>query len=317
MEFWEAIVLGIVQGLTEFLPVSSSAHLRLLGELLPSGADPGAAFTAVTQIGTELAVLIYFRNDLWRIATAWLSHVARRTPADENARLGWHIIIGSVPIVVLGLLFQSTIETSLRNLYITAFMLIAFGIILGVADRMGAKQKTLRTLSLRDGLILGFAQALALVPGVSRSGGTISAGLFLGLTREAAARYSFLLAVPAVFGSGFYQLLDSWQDVQVVGIAETAVATIAAFVVGYAVIVAFLKIAATRSFAPFVYYRITLGIFIILLLQTRTLYADADVLGSRDVSYLATYQTVVRFLCEKAQLLKTTRAHISNCPGTR
>ncbi|WP_430252373.1 undecaprenyl-diphosphate phosphatase [Neorhizobium sp. DAR64860/K0K1] len=274
MEFWEAIVLGIVQGLTEFLPVSSSAHLRLLGELLPSGTDPGSSFTAITQIGTELAVLSYFRNDLWRIATAWLSHMLRRMPADENARLGWHIIIGSVPIVILGLLFQSAIETTLRNLYVTAFMLIAFGIVLGAADRMGPKQKSLRTLTWRGGLVLGFAQALALIPGVSRSGGTISAGLLLGLTREAAARYSFLLAVPAVFGSGFYQLINSLKDVQVVGHAETAVATIAAFVVGYAVIVAFLKIASTRSFSPFVYYRIALGIFIILLLQARVISSD-------------------------------------------
>lgn len=267
---FDAAVLGLVQGLTEFLPVSSSAHLRILGELLPSGTDPGAAFTAVTQLGTEAAVLVYFWSDIRRIAGAWLSRVVLRdkTAAAADTRMGWLIILGSVPIVVLGLLFQSQIETGLRSLYITAFMLIFFGILLGLADRFGRRVKPLESLSWRDGLIFGLAQAMALVPGVSRSGGTITAGLVMGYTREAAARYSFLLAVPAVFGSGFYQLFRSLGTVNPVGWGATALATGIAFVVGYGVIVGFLKLVSTRSYLPFTWYRIALGLVLLALLGT-------------------------------------------------
>ncbi|KAA1054087.1 undecaprenyl-diphosphate phosphatase [Azospirillum argentinense] len=268
MQIWEAAVLGLLQGLTEFLPISSSAHLRIAGEFLPSGADPGAAFTAITQIGTELAVLIYFREDLMRIATAMIrqtSGVGGHVP--EDARMGWLIVLGSLPIVVLGLLFSGAIETSLRSLYIVATTLVVFGIILGFADRYGRRRKPLAELSWRDGLLLGFAQAMALIPGVSRSGGTITAALMLGFTREAAARYSFLLAVPAVFGSGFYQLAKSWGEPQHVALAPTIVATAVAFLVGYIVIVAFLKIVSRASFMPFVIYRTVLGIALLALLQ--------------------------------------------------
>lgn len=266
----EATILGFIQGLTEFLPISSSAHLRIAGEFLGTGEDPGAAFTAIIQIGTELAVLVYFWSDIMRIANAWLRKNLRLggTYDQADARMGWMIIVGSVPIVVLGLLFKDAIEHSLRNLYITAIMLIVFGIVLGFADRIGQKKYPIRKLIWRDAVLFGFAQAMALIPGVSRSGGTITAGLLLGYTREAAARYSFLLAVPAVFGSGFYQLYKSIGQDNPVGWGQTALATLISFVVGYAVIVFFLKIVSTKSYMPFVWYRIVIGVVLLGLLAT-------------------------------------------------
>ncbi len=263
----EAVVLGLVQGLTEFLPVSSSAHLRIIGPLLPSGGDPGAAFTAITQLGTEAAVLLYFRHDISRIVRAWFASLSQ--PALRNnpdARMGWLILIGTLPIAVLGLLFKDWIEGALRNLYLTAFMLILFAIFLAVADKIGRKERPLTRLSWRDGLVFGFAQALALIPGVSRSGGTITAGLLMGYTREAAARYSFLLAVPAVMASGFYQLLRSWQIGSPIAPGPTALATGVAFFVAYGVIVVFLKLVSSRGYMPFVYYRIALGLLVFGLL---------------------------------------------------
>ena len=265
--WFEAILLGLIQGLTEFLPISSSAHLRILGPLLPSGTDPGAAFTAITQIGTELAVLVYFRHDIVRIARAWLGTVLRGAPLCGDARLGWLVIFGSLPIGVLGLLFQDAIETHLRNLYLTAAMLIFFGVLLGVADRYSTRERSLEQMSWRDGILFGFAQAMALIPGVSRSGGTITAGLLMGYTREAAARYSFLLAIPAVFASGLYQLYKSWGVPGPVDPSATALATVVAFVVGYGVIVVFLRIVSKRGYTPFVIYRIVLGLVVIALLQ--------------------------------------------------
>lgn len=264
----EAAFLGLIQGLTEFLPVSSSAHLRIIGPLLPSGGDPGAAFTAITQIGTEAAVLLYFRHDIWRIFKAWLASVTGRgTPEGAaDARMGWLVIIGTLPISILGLLFKDAIETYLRNLYLTATMLIVFALFLALADRMGRKLRTLDKLSWQHGIIFGFAQAMALIPGVSRSGGTITAGLIMGYTREAAARYSFLLAIPAVLASGFYQLLKTWGTEGPVAAGPTALATVIAFVVGYWVIVGFLKLVSTRSYMPFVWYRIALGIVVYALL---------------------------------------------------
>ena len=203
MGFFEAIILGLVQGLTEFLPVSSSAHLRILGEFLPNAGDPGATFTAITQLGTETAVILYFWRDIVRIVKAWAgSLVGRVSRRNEDARMGWLIIIGSLPIVILGVLFQKEIETTLRSLWIVAATLIGFGILLGIADLVGRKTKNLSQITVGRGIIFGLAQALALIPGVSRSGGTITAGLFMGFSRTAAARYSFLLAIPAVFGSG-------------------------------------------------------------------------------------------------------------------
>ncbi|MBB6504981.1 undecaprenyl-diphosphatase [Sphingomonas endophytica] len=266
-QWLEAAFLGLLQGLTEFLPVSSSAHLRIAGALLPSGTDPGAAFTAITQIGTEAAVLLYFRRDIWRIALAWLTAVAKRPATlSPDARLGWLIILGTLPIAILGLVLKHQIEGNLRNLYITATMLIAFGLILGAADRIGTRRLTLERLGWGHGLLLGFAQALALVPGVSRSGGTISAALLLGYTREAAARYSFLLAIPAVLASGFFELIDSWDKPNPIGGGPTLLATVLAFGVGYAVIVGFLRLLRTRSFLPFVVYRVVAGAAVLLML---------------------------------------------------
>ena len=268
----EAFVLGLVQGLTEFLPVSSSAHLRIIRPLLPSGGDPGAAFTAITQLGTEAAVLLYFRHDISRIIQAWLGSLTRPAlRSDPNARMGWLIVIGTLPIAVLGLLFKDWIEGSLRNLYLTAGMLILFAFFLAVADRIGGKDRPLSQLTWRDGLVYGFAQALALIPGVSRSGGTITAGLLMGYTREAAARYSFLLAVPAVMASGFYQLYRSWKIGSPIAPGPTALATAVAFVIGYGVIVVFLKLVSSRGYMSFVYYRIGLGLFVVALLLSGTL----------------------------------------------
>lgn len=263
----EAAFLGLIQGLTEFLPVSSSAHLRIIGPLLPSGVDPGAAFTAITQIGTEAAVLLYFRHDIWRMAKAWAhSVVSAQGRSDPDARMGWLILVGTLPIALLGLLFKDAIESSLRNLYITAAMLVGFALVLAYADRAGAKQRTLDQLSWRDGILFGFAQAMALIPGVSRSGGTITAGLLMGYTREAAARYSFLLAIPAVLASGAYQLVRTWGQPSAVAPGPTALATLVAFVVGYGVIVVFLRLVSSRGYMPFVVYRIALGAAVIVLL---------------------------------------------------
>ncbi|ESW63273.1 UDP pyrophosphate phosphatase [Mesorhizobium sp. LSJC280B00] len=267
----------MVQGLTEFLPISSSAHLRIVGEFLPPAGDPGAAFTAITQIGTEIAALIYFRHDIICIIATWLRSLAgRRERLDPDARMGWLVIIGTLPIGILGLLLKNLIEGPARNLYLTATMLIVFAGSRGrrPADRLGAKRKALRDLGWRDGFLFGAAQAMALIPGVSRSGGTISAGLLMAYTREAAARYSFLLAIPAVLASGFFQLYASWGADSPVGAGPTALATLLSFAVGYVAIVGFLKLVSTRSYIPFVYYRIGLGASIFLLLGAGLLSAS-------------------------------------------
>jgi len=273
MGWIEAVVLGIVQGLTEFLPISSSAHLRLVGEVF-GWEDPGAAFTAITQIGTEAAVLLYFRKDIWRIIVAWLGSLGGKRKGDPDARMGWLIIVGSIPIVVLGLLFQDDIETTLRDLRIVATALILFSLILFWADRVGAKKRELTDLTVGHGIAFGLAQAMALVPGVSRSGGTITMGLFLGYTREAAARYSFLLAVPAVLGSGFFQAYEALTgDVEGAGVAwgPTILATVIAFGVGLTVIAWLLRYLDRGSFTPFVVYRVILGVLVLALVQTGVL----------------------------------------------
>ena len=276
----EALFLGLLQGLTEFLPISSSAHLRLAGEFLPGARDPGATFTAIIQIGTELAVLIYFRKDIARIATAWLTRVIIRKDVAVNSvqdvRLGWMIILGSIPIVVLGYLFQENIRNTFRSLWLIAIVMIVFGIILGVADRFSRSERDLNRLTSKHGLAYGFAQSLALVPGVSRSGATIAMGRVLGYTRESALRYSFLLAIPAVFGSGFYELktaIGEDNPAAPYSLIETFGATIVAFFVGYAVIAWLMKFIATKSFMPFIVYRIVLGTGILILLATGTINA--------------------------------------------
>jgi undecaprenyl-diphosphatase len=273
VSWFEAVVLGVVQGLTEFLPISSSAHLRIVGEAF-GWDDPGAAFTAITQIGTEIAVLLYFRRDIGRIIAAWVASLAGRRKGDPDARMGWLIIVGSIPIVVLGLLFQDRIETTLRDLRIVAIALVAFSLILYWADRVGAKRRELDQLTVGHGIAFGFAQAMALVPGVSRSGGTITMGLFLGYTRAAAARYSFLLAVPAVLGSGFFQAYEALTgDVagETVDWGPTIVATVIAFGVGLSVIAWLLRYLNRGSFTPFVVYRVVLGLTVLALVGTGVL----------------------------------------------
>lgn len=288
MNWWEAIVLGLVQGLTEFLPISSSAHLRVVGELLTGGSDPGAAFTAITQIGTETAVLLYFRHDIARIVSAWWRALrgdhgphwrARLGESDPDARMAWWIAIGSVPIVVLGVGFEDSIKGPFRNLYLIALTLVIFAVVLGFADRTGKNERTLDQLTARHALAFGLWQSLALVPGVSRSGGTISGGLLMGYTREAAARYSFLLAIPAVLGSGLQQLVTSAGDFGTPGtpsLAVTILATLVAFVVGYVVIIGFLKLVTTRSFMPFVWYRLGFAAVIVLLILGGVLEASSS-----------------------------------------
>src|SRR6185312_15020472 len=254
----EAIILGLVQGLTEFLPISSSAHLRIVGEFLPSAQDPGAAFTAITQIGTEAAVVVFFWRDIVRIISRWFQALVGRIPRnDADAKVGWLIIIGSIPIVVLGLLFQDQIETTFRSLWLVATMLIVFGILLGIADWVGRKTRKMEDLTVGHGILYGLAQALALIPGVSRSGGTITMGLFLGYTREAAARYSFLLAIPAVLASGTLELFEIGGETAPAW-GPTLLATGIAFAVGYAAIAWFLRYVSTHSFTPFVIYRVLL-----------------------------------------------------------
>jgi undecaprenyl-diphosphatase len=274
MTWFEAVVLGVVQGLTEFLPISSSAHILIVSQLF-GWRDPGAAFTAVSQIGTETAVLLYFRKDLKRILVAWFTSVRlRQRPQSLDARMGWYILIGTLPIAILGLTFATQIETAARNLYLVAFTLIGFGVILGVADRLGKKTKGLEQLRIRDGLIFGFGQALALIPGVSRSGATISTGLFLGYNREAATRYAFLLAIPAVLASGLYEATKIGNGVNVEW-GQTIVATVIAFIIGYAVIAWLLRWVTTHSYTPFVIYRIALGSLILILLASGVLSATA------------------------------------------
>jgi undecaprenyl-diphosphatase len=272
MTWFEAIVLGIVQGLTEFLPISSSAHLLILSQLF-GWDDPGAAFTAVTQIGTELAVIIYFRKEIGEIISAWFRSLYRADARHEPAaRMGWLVIIGTLPVAILGFLFKDQIETIARNLWLTASMLIIFGVILGVADALGERVKDERDLTVKDGILYGLAQSLALIPGVSRSGATISAGLFMGYTRGAAARYAFLLAVPAVLASGLFEARKIGDDTTVAW-GPTIVSTVIAFAIGFAVIAWLMRWLTTRTYKPFVIYRIVLGLLVMLLLSTGVLTA--------------------------------------------
>jgi undecaprenyl-diphosphatase len=273
---FDAIILGIVQGLTEFLPISSSAHLRIVGEFLPSAVDPGATFTAITQLGTELAVLVYFWKKIVRIVGRWFRSLTGSIPRnDPDARLGWIVIIGTIPIGILGFLFQDVIRDTFRNLWLVAIVLIVFGLILGAADALGRRTRNEEDLTYPHGLALGFAQALALVPGVSRSGATTTMGLALGYTRPVAAEVAFLLAVPAVFGSGLYELYHSIKEpgTVVFTMGETAIATGIAFVVGLAVIAFLMQYLKRGSFLPFVIYRVILGIVLIILLSLGVLQA--------------------------------------------
>ena len=272
MSWLHAIVLGISQGLTEFLPISSTAHTLIISKLL-GWPDPGAAFTAVTQIGTELAVVIYFRKDILGILKAWtISFVKPEMRANADAKMGWYVIVGSIPIGIAGLLFKSSIETTARNLWLVAGALIVMGILLGVADKYATHNKVESDLTAKDAVMFGIGQALALIPGVSRSGATITTGLAMGFKRDMVARYSFLLAIPAVFASAALTAGDISSD-KFVNWPATIVATIVAFVVGYFVIASLMKYLQTRTFMPFVIYRVVLGSILVILLATGVLSA--------------------------------------------
>ena len=277
MSFLEAIVLGLVQGLTEFLPVSSSAHVQIAQQLmnLSDLSRPQlTAFIATIQLGTELAVVGYFAKDILRIGSSWLSWSLKpKTNMTQDTKLGWLIIIGTLPVVVLGLLFRDFVENDVRNLWVIAWMLIGFGVLLGISDFVGTKTKQIKDLSFRHGVLFGLGQALALVPGVSRSGGTITVGLFLGYSREAAARYSFLLAIPAVLASGLFQFIVSFEDLSSELLMATIVATLVSGVVGLSVIHFLLKYLQRGSFLPFVIWRLVVGGWLLIMLSTGALTA--------------------------------------------
>lgn len=267
----EALFLGLVQGLTEFLPISSSAHLRIFGEFLPSAKDPGAAFTAITQIGTELAVLLFFRVEIALIIKSWFRFTILRKrdlTFEERSqnKLGWMIILGSIPILILGFLFQDSIKTTFRSLTLIGITLILFGLVLGLSDYVGDSSKGLKDLKLRETLLFGLGQSMALIPGVSRSGMTIAMGRLMGFNRSAATKYSFFLAIPAVLGSGFYQLYQTLSDpsTEVFTLPQTIVATVIAFTVGYAVIAWLMKFISKASYLPFVIYRTLVGTTLLL-----------------------------------------------------
>lgn len=285
MNFFQAIFLGLVQALTEYLPVSSSAHIRIIGDLM-LGSDPGAAFTAIIQIGTELAVILYFRHDIIRILGAWFGSLFGKEGKDFKSRMGahnpdtqmgWFIILGTMPILIAGLLFKHAIEGLLRNLWITVTVLALFGVLLWVVDARSKQVKTMKEMTWKDALIFGIGQMLALIPGVSRSGGTITFGRAMGYTREAAVRVSFLMAIPAVFGAGILEAVSAVKDVAAgdagmfPGWGPTIAAAIVAFVVGYVVIIGFLKFVSTFSYKAFAIYRIGLAIVVALLLITGVL----------------------------------------------
>ena len=277
MSFFEALILGLVQGLTEFLPISSSAHVQIAQQLmnLSELSRPQlTAFIATIQLGTEIAVVGYFAKDILRIGSSWLSwSVKPKSVMSSDTKLGWLIIIGTLPVVILGLLFRNFIENDVRNLWVIAWMLIGFGLLLGLSDVVGKKTKQIRDLNYKHGILFGLGQALALVPGVSRSGGTITVGLFLGYNREAAARYSFLLAIPAVLGSGLFQFISTFGDLSQELLLATVVATVVSGVVGLSVIHFLLKYLQKGSFIPFVIWRLLVGGWLLFMLSTGQLVA--------------------------------------------
>ncbi|MTD97135.1 undecaprenyl-diphosphate phosphatase [Corynebacterium aurimucosum] len=267
MTWLQVIVLSLVQGLTEFLPVSSSGHLRIVSTLF-WGQDAGASFTAVIQLGTELAVIVYFAGMIWQILKGWCVGLVHKDQRGQDYRMGWMVIVGSIPIGILGVLGKDLIRDNLRNLWITASMLVLFSFVFILAERVGKKTRGFDELTMRDAIVMGLCQCLALIPGVSRSGGTISGGLFLGLDREVATRFSFLLAIPAVMASGLFSLGDAFGPTvgQSATGAQLLVGTLIAFVVGYASIAWLLKFVGSHSFEWFAAYRIPVGLIVMLLL---------------------------------------------------
>ena len=274
MSWLQVIVLSLVQGLTEFLPVSSSGHLRIISTLF-WGEDAGASFTAVVQLGTEAAVLVYFAKDIWRILLAWFAGLADKSKRNFDYRMGWMVIFGTIPVGLLGFLGKDFIRENLRNLWITAAMLVLFSFVFIIAERMGRRERSFDQLTMRDALWMGLAQCLALIPGVSRSGGTVSAGLFLGLDREVATRFSFLLAIPAVLASGLFSLPDAFSPEagQAASGLQLFVGTAIAFAVGYASIAWLLRFVAHNSFAWFAAWRIPVGLLVMALLAAGVLQA--------------------------------------------
>ena len=267
MDLIQALVLGLVQGLTEFLPISSSGHV-LLVPLAFGWEDPGAGFTAVIQLGTVLAVLIYFWRDLVNTLRGWA--MSFKDPAfrgTPEARLGWAVAIGTVPVVVIGLLLEDQIDTTFRSALVVAIMLIGIAVLMGIAELVGSRKRELSDVQTRDGVYVGLCQALALVPGASRSGSTIMGALFLGFDRAAAARFSFLLSVPSVLGSGLYKLFNDREELFSSGALPTVVATIAAFVSGYAAIAFLIAFLKRRSTLVFILYRLALGGLILVLIS--------------------------------------------------
>jgi undecaprenyl-diphosphatase len=277
LSFFEAILLGLVQGLTEFLPISSSAHVQIAQQLMGQSelSRPElTAFIATIQLGTEIAVVAYFAKDIKRIALAWFGWVAKpNAKISADAKLGWLIIIGTIPMVVLGLALRDFIENDVRSLWVIAFTLIGFGFLLGMADLVGKKRKTISNLSYKHGVLFGLGQALALVPGVSRSGGTITVGLLLGYTRQAAARYSFLLAIPAVLASGLFLFVSTFGDLNQEMLLATIVATAVSGLVGLAVIHYLLKYLESGSFLPFVAWRVIVGLWLLWMLSSGSIAA--------------------------------------------
>lgn len=269
MSWVQVIVLSIVQGLTEFLPVSSSGHLRIVSQLF-WGEDAGASFTAVIQLGTELAVLVYFAKDIWRILTAWFAGLADKSKRNFDYRMGWMVIAGTIPVGLAGVLLKDLIRENFRNLWITATVLILFSLVFILAERRGKKTRGFEELTMKDAVLMGLWQCLALIPGVSRSGGTISGGLFLNLDREVATRFSFLLAIPAVLASGLFSLPDAFdpQAGQAASGLQLLVGSGIGFVVGYISIAWLLKFVSNHSFAWFAAYRIPLGLLVMALLGT-------------------------------------------------
>jgi undecaprenyl-diphosphatase len=276
MSWLQVVVLAVLQGLTEFLPVSSSGHLAIASQLFFDD-DAGASFTAVTQLGTELAVLVYFAGDIRRILIAWFGGLRNSARRTSDYWLGWWVIIGTIPICVLGLLFKDQIRGGVRNLWIVAIALIAFSAVIAAAEYYGKQNRTVEQLTWKDSVIVGLAQCMALVPGVSRSGATISAGLFLGQSREVAARFGFLLAIPAVLASGLFSLPDAFAPVTE-GMSATGpqllVSIVIAFVVGYAAVAWFLKFLVRHGMYWFVAYRVLLGVVVLILLGTGVLAAS-------------------------------------------
>jgi undecaprenyl-diphosphatase len=274
MSWWQVVVLAVVQGLTEFLPVSSSGHLAIVSRIF-FDADAGASFTAVTQLGTEIAVLAYFARDIVRIIRAWIRGLFDGFDGTAHRGadywLGWYVIVGTIPICILGLFFKDEIRSGVRNLWVVATALVVFSAVIALAERLGRQSRHIDQLTWRDAVLVGVAQTLALVPGVSRSGATISAGLFLGLERELAARFGFLLAIPAVFASGLFSLPDAFHPVRE-GMSATGpqllVATVIAFVVGLCAVAWFLQFLVRHSMYWFVGYRVVAGAGVLLLLAT-------------------------------------------------